>query len=162
MLQLWRTLAYSVTSRSLPTFRRNIPPLSSGFKKKQSKQLVHARLTYSSTRNLETRCSETSVNVYQITRRVGHVIAEPYHAMKDVYENGRTAPPFLTSTLDGGEWSTSCPGHITSGERAPGTHGREWRLGGSRSRYGTLWRREKTLACARNRTPTPRPCSQSL
>jgi len=25
--------------------------------------------------------------------------------------------PFLTSALDGGEWSYSCPGHITPGER---------------------------------------------
>jgi hypothetical protein len=28
----------------------------------------------------------------------------------------------LTSALDGGEWSASCPGHFTSRERAPGTH----------------------------------------
>jgi len=28
----------------------------------------------------------------------------------------------LTSALDGGEWSASCPGHFTSRERDPGTH----------------------------------------
>jgi hypothetical protein len=28
----------------------------------------------------------------------------------------------LTSALDGGEWSASCPGPFTSKERAPGTH----------------------------------------
>jgi hypothetical protein len=28
----------------------------------------------------------------------------------------------LTSVLDGGEWSSSCPGHFTPRERAPGTH----------------------------------------
>jgi hypothetical protein len=28
------------------------------------------------------------------------------------------APPFLTSTLDGGEWSASRPGRFTAGERA--------------------------------------------
>jgi len=28
----------------------------------------------------------------------------------------------LTSALDGGEWSASCPGHFTHRERAPGTH----------------------------------------
>jgi hypothetical protein len=27
----------------------------------------------------------------------------------------------LTSALVGGEWSTSCPGHFTPGERAPST-----------------------------------------
>jgi hypothetical protein len=29
---------------------------------------------------------------------------------------------FLTSALDGGEWSTSRPDRFTPGERAPGTH----------------------------------------
>jgi hypothetical protein len=29
---------------------------------------------------------------------------------------------FLTSALDGGEWSASRPGRFTPGERAPGTH----------------------------------------
>jgi hypothetical protein len=29
---------------------------------------------------------------------------------------------FLTSALDGGEWSTSRPGRFTPGERDPGTH----------------------------------------
>jgi hypothetical protein len=29
---------------------------------------------------------------------------------------------FLTSALAGSEWSTSCPGRCTAGERAPGTH----------------------------------------
>jgi hypothetical protein len=33
---------------------------------------------------------------------------------------------FLTSSLVGGEWSTSRPGRFTPGERAPGTH---WRGG---------------------------------
>jgi hypothetical protein len=28
----------------------------------------------------------------------------------------------LTSALDGGEWSASCPGRFTPRERAPGTH----------------------------------------
>jgi hypothetical protein len=28
----------------------------------------------------------------------------------------------LTSALAGGEWSASCPGHFSPGERAPGTH----------------------------------------
>jgi hypothetical protein len=29
---------------------------------------------------------------------------------------------FLTSALDGGEWSASCPGRFTPRERAPSTH----------------------------------------
>jgi len=28
----------------------------------------------------------------------------------------------LTSALDGGEWSASCPRHFSPRERAPGTH----------------------------------------
>jgi len=30
--------------------------------------------------------------------------------------------PFLTSALDGGEWSASCPDRSYPRERAPGTH----------------------------------------
>jgi hypothetical protein len=29
---------------------------------------------------------------------------------------------FITSTLDGGVWSASSPGHFTLREKAPGTH----------------------------------------
>jgi hypothetical protein len=36
------------------------------------------------------------------------------------------APPFLASTLYGGEWSATRPCRFTPGERAPGTH----RIGG--------------------------------
>jgi hypothetical protein len=32
------------------------------------------------------------------------------------------APQFLTSALDGGEWSASRPGRFTPGEIATGTH----------------------------------------
>jgi hypothetical protein len=32
------------------------------------------------------------------------------------------APSFLTSALDGGEWSASRPGRLTPGEIAVGTH----------------------------------------
>jgi hypothetical protein len=35
---------------------------------------------------------------------------------------GGIAPPFLTSTLDGGEWSASRSCRFTSGERARSTH----------------------------------------
>jgi hypothetical protein len=36
--------------------------------------------------------------------------------------SGCVDPPFLTSTLVGGEWSASRLDRFTSGERAPGTH----------------------------------------
>jgi hypothetical protein len=36
--------------------------------------------------------------------------------------NGSIAPPFLTSALDGGEWSASRPCRFTHRERAPRTH----------------------------------------
>jgi hypothetical protein len=35
-------------------------------------------------------------------------------------------PRFLTSALDGGEWSASRLCHFTPGERAPGTHWIGW------------------------------------
>jgi len=42
--------------------------------------------------------------------------------MKTWGGNGVQLHTFLTLVLDGGEWSASCPGLYTSGERAPGTH----------------------------------------
>jgi hypothetical protein len=39
---------------------------------------------------------------------------------------GATAPPFLTSALDGCERPASRPGRFTLGERAPGT---QWIVG---------------------------------
>jgi hypothetical protein len=35
--------------------------------------------------------------------------------------SGGIAPPFLTTALDGGEWSASRPGRFTPGEVGPGT-----------------------------------------
>jgi hypothetical protein len=35
---------------------------------------------------------------------------------------GSMSPPFITSALDRGEWSASCPGRFTSREIAPGIH----------------------------------------
>jgi hypothetical protein len=46
-----------------------------------------------------------------------------HHDMKTYFGNGGIAPhAFLTSALDGGEWSASCPGRFTPRERVLGTH----------------------------------------
>jgi len=46
-----------------------------------------------------------------------------HHIMKAYWGSGGIAPIHsLTSALDGGEWSASCPGHFTPRERDPGTH----------------------------------------
>jgi hypothetical protein len=45
---------------------------------------------------------------------------------EDLRGSGRIAPSFSTSTLDGGEWSTSRSCRFTPGERAPGTHWIRW------------------------------------
>jgi len=44
-----------------------------------------------------------------------------YHTMK-MYGNGSRAPHILTLALDGGDWSASCPGYFTPGERAHSNH----------------------------------------
>jgi hypothetical protein len=44
-----------------------------------------------------------------------------HYAMK-TWGCGGIAPPFLTSAVDGGEWSASHPCHLTAGERARGAH----------------------------------------
>jgi hypothetical protein len=41
----------------------------------------------------------------------------PYH--EDFWGSGHIVPTFLTSTLDGGEWSASRPGLFTPGENTP-------------------------------------------
>jgi hypothetical protein len=40
----------------------------------------------------------------------------------DIWNRGGIDPPFLTSTLDGGEWRASRHGSFTPGERDPSTH----------------------------------------
>jgi hypothetical protein len=42
-----------------------------------------------------------------------------HYAMKTYGGSGGIAPPFLTSTLDGDEWSASRPCRFTLRERAP-------------------------------------------
>jgi hypothetical protein len=46
----------------------------------------------------------------------------PVLAMKAYEEVDVQIHIFLTSALDGGEWSASHPGRFIPGERAPGTH----------------------------------------
>jgi hypothetical protein len=40
----------------------------------------------------------------------------------DIWDSDGIATPFLTSTLDEGEWSASSPGRFTSGEIVSCTH----------------------------------------
>jgi hypothetical protein len=56
--------------------------------------------------------------------------------MKRIWGSGGIAPPFLTSALDGGEWSASRPGRYTPEERAPPLYPLARRLGGSQSGSG--------------------------
>jgi hypothetical protein len=68
-----------------------------------------------------------------------------HHTMKMYWGAAVQLHTFLTSTLDGGELSASCPRHFTIEERAllVGTH---WRGGigccvGSRAKLGTIFRK---------------------
>jgi hypothetical protein len=45
-----------------------------------------------------------------------------FHHHEHVWGSGGIVPPFLTSVLDGGEWSTSVPYHFTVKETRTGTH----------------------------------------
>jgi hypothetical protein len=58
----------------------------------------------------------------------------------NTWGSGIVAPPFLTSALDEGDWSASCPGHFTLRERAPGT---QWKGGwvGPRASLDTVEKR---------------------
>jgi hypothetical protein len=63
--------------------------------------------------------------------------------------NGGIARLFLTSVLDGGEWSTSIPGRFTPGERALGTH---WIEGWMGPRAGVEAMEKRKISC---------PCQES-
>jgi hypothetical protein len=45
-----------------------------------------------------------------------------HHAMKAYWGVEDSSTYYLTSALDGGDWSASRPGRFTPRERAPGTH----------------------------------------
>jgi hypothetical protein len=67
----------------------------------------------------------------------------------------RYSSKLLTSPLDGGEWSASCPSHFTLMERAPCTH---WTGGWVGPKLiWMLWCREKPLGPARNQTLASQP-----
>jgi hypothetical protein len=69
--------------------------------------------------------------------------------------NGGIAPTFLTSALDGSEWSALRPGRFTLGEEPPVYIGEE--VGRAPEPVWTLWRREKSLAPAGIRTSAIQP-----
>jgi hypothetical protein len=73
--------------------------------------------------------------------------------------SGHTDPPFLTSTLDGGDSSASSPCLFTSGERDSNTH----RIGDcvGPEMVWTLWRREKSCT-SRELNPCCPPGSPSV
>jgi hypothetical protein len=60
-----------------------------------------------------------------------------------MWGSGDIAALFLTSALDGGDWSASRPGHFTPGERFPGNH---WIGGCVGRRAGLDAVEEKNLA----------------
>jgi hypothetical protein len=49
-------------------------------------------------------------------------VKEDKFGHEDMWGSGGIAPPFLTSALDGGEWSASRPGTFTSEKGIPVTH----------------------------------------
>jgi hypothetical protein len=75
---------------------------------------------------------------------------------RDVLGSVDISPKFLTSALDGKEWSVSRPGHFIPGERAPCAH---WMGGrtGPRAGLDAVELRDKFLASAGNRSPTIQP-----
>jgi hypothetical protein len=72
-----------------------------------------------------------------------------------VWGSGGIAPPFLTSALDGGEWSASRPGRYIPGKKPLVSI--EYEAGWAPVLVLTLWSREKSIAPAVNRTPVFQP-----
>jgi hypothetical protein len=97
---------------------------------------------------LRTKATEFSFSyswVYTFHQLISAILylINKHHAKKIVPGSGSVAPPFLTSPIDGGEWSVSRPGRFTHGEI-------------SQEPVWMVWKREKSLVPSRNRIPTSR------
>jgi hypothetical protein len=73
--------------------------------------------------------------------------------------SGGIAPPFLTSALDGGEWSASRPCRFNSGEEALVNH---WIGGWVGPRAGLDAVEKRKILHCRKSNPGPPACSLSL
>jgi hypothetical protein len=70
-----------------------------------------------------------------------------------IYWSGSIAPPFLTSALEGGEWSASRPGRFTPREIVTSAH---WIWGWwAPEPVWTLWRREESYPCRESNPGRP-------
>jgi hypothetical protein len=70
------------------------------------------------------------------------------------------APLFMTSALDGVEWSASCPGDLPPGKEPPNPVGQE--AGLASDQVWTLWSKEKYLAHGGKRTPAVQPVAVAI
>jgi hypothetical protein len=73
------------------------------------------------------------------SRETLFICHHPTLSLGDIWRSGGIAPPFLTSALDGGEWSAACSGRYTPREIYLGTH---W-IGGWYGPHGRFERCEE-------------------
>jgi hypothetical protein len=77
--------------------------------------------------------------------------------MKTYGKSKGIALPFLTTKLDGGDWSAAGPCFFTPGQTFSDTIGKE--AGWSEEPVWTQWRREQSLTAGENRTPAVQPAA---
>jgi hypothetical protein len=68
------------------------------------------------------KCEQINFNSWHVETKAGSCALTQHDAMKEYGVVEVQFDAFLTSALDGGEWSASHPGRFTPRERAPGTH----------------------------------------
>jgi hypothetical protein len=98
----------------------------------------------------------TSVNVRYTYMKISCCVFKQAPCHEDIWGSRDTTPPFWTLALERGEWSASCPEHITTRKKATGTHCRGGWVGPTASLDSVL-NRKITCPCQESNSSAIQP-----